>query len=280
MLALFALWLSPTTLSTAAAQDSADDQPAPAPEFALPDLDGNRHALEDYRGKIVLLDFWSRSCRSCLRLMDQSYKPLHEEYGDDERFALIGISTDNPADQRTLAQQHGYEWLKLHDERGEAFRQYGVRFIPYAVLIDEHGNKVLSGAGTQLDDAIREYLQTRLAEDDLAATANVTPDAPAGASEGGFNSLQVIVLIAVIIFVIFLTVRDKKKQPDTAAVQRRPPFNGGAHAPGLGEPSAPGGGDSGVGPAAPPNGGASPAQGEQQPRTNFMGGDLGNSDNK
>lgn len=64
----------------------------PAIPFALPDMDGNIHTMEDYRGKFVLLDFWAGWCQPCLEEFPHM-KEIYDSYSRDE-LEIIGISNE------------------------------------------------------------------------------------------------------------------------------------------------------------------------------------------
>jgi len=66
--------------------------PRPAPSFALKNLTGDTVALEKYRGKVVLLDFWATWCKPCVKSMPALQK-LHEQFVAKD-FSVVGISTD------------------------------------------------------------------------------------------------------------------------------------------------------------------------------------------
>jgi len=85
--------LGQTTLQLsqdAAWRDSLIGHPAPAWSFA--GLDGKRHSLKDYRGRVVILDFWYRGCPWCIRAMPQ-LNGLAQEYRD-RPVAVVGMNTD------------------------------------------------------------------------------------------------------------------------------------------------------------------------------------------
>ncbi len=67
---------------------------AEAPGFSLPDLSGSMKSLEQYRGSVVLLDFWATWCGPCRRAIPELVK-LQEKYRD-RGLVVLGISLDNP----------------------------------------------------------------------------------------------------------------------------------------------------------------------------------------
>ena len=66
---------------------------APVQPFALPDIIGNLHRLEDYRGKVLYIDVWATWCGPCLNERPD-FEKLVEKYQDNAGIAFIGISID------------------------------------------------------------------------------------------------------------------------------------------------------------------------------------------
>ncbi|NLN16530.1 MAG: TlpA family protein disulfide reductase [Firmicutes bacterium] len=108
-----------------------------APDFELPDLDGNRHRLSDLRGKRVFLNFWATWCPPCRAEM-----PAIQEFvnAHGEEVVVVGINAqESPSTIAKFLEEGGYEWLQLRDEKGKVFADYLVRFIPTSLYIDELG---------------------------------------------------------------------------------------------------------------------------------------------
>ena len=111
---------------------------APAPDFALEDLDGNTVQLSEHLGVVVLLDFWATWCGPCLREMPV-FISLDNQYSDDE-LKLIGIAiSDTEAKVRSYAAKEGIEFsLVMGDEKVR--HAYGdISAIPQTFLIDKKG---------------------------------------------------------------------------------------------------------------------------------------------
>ncbi len=103
--------------------------------------EGEALSLEDYRGKVVLLDFWASWCGPCRRENPNVVK-VYEKY-KDQGFEIIGISLDK--DQKRWVDAIAKDqltWPQVSDLKGwqnEVGQMYGVSSIPHTVLLDEEG---------------------------------------------------------------------------------------------------------------------------------------------
>jgi cytochrome oxidase Cu insertion factor (SCO1/SenC/PrrC family) len=97
--------------------------------------DGKKVDLADFRGKTVLLDFFSTSCPSCKRILPD-VEELQEQGGD--RLQVLLVSTDPPEQLRSYLAAEDSRLLALVED-GTAHRAYGVDTIPYLVVIDADG---------------------------------------------------------------------------------------------------------------------------------------------
>ena len=109
-----------------------------APEFSLPDLNGQTLDLSAYRGKVVLLDFWATWCAPCREEIPQ-FVELQIEYRD-QGLQIIGISMDDGPDPvRDFYQRFhmNYPVALGNAKIGELYG--GVLGLPIAFLIDRNG---------------------------------------------------------------------------------------------------------------------------------------------
>jgi peroxiredoxin len=108
----------------------------PAYEFDTTDMDGHKHALTDYRGKVVVLDFWYRGCGWCIRAMPQ-IKQIATTF-EDQPVAVLGMNTDrDEQDARFVVDRLGLNYPSLKaDGLPEKF---GVRGFPTLLVIDRQG---------------------------------------------------------------------------------------------------------------------------------------------
>ncbi len=118
------------------------DPPKPAPDFALPDLEGRTVRLADLRGKVVLLNFWATWCSPC-RDEAPSINSLFGELHARGLEVLLVSFRENPALVKQTAQAWGYAAPVLIDASGDLTgRVYGVWGPPTTYVIDRQGRLV------------------------------------------------------------------------------------------------------------------------------------------
>ena len=126
------------------------------------DLEGNSISLADYRGKVVLLDFWAVWCGPCIGEIP-NIKAVYEKY-HNQGFDVIGVSFDEDAAVlREFIAEKEIPWRQILDGGGFGgtfAKQYGVHSIPAPFLIDREG-KVLSvkARGSLLDELIEAEIE-------------------------------------------------------------------------------------------------------------------------
>lgn len=109
----------------------------PAPDFSLPDLQGNRVSLSQFKGRMVLLDFWASWCGPC-RLTMPIVESLEKEYSG--ALVLLAINLQEAPDiVRDYVRAHGIGSRVLLDEEGRVGMMYNAHSIPMHVLIDRQG---------------------------------------------------------------------------------------------------------------------------------------------
>lgn len=124
---------------------------AAAPDFTLPALDGSTVHLSDYKGKVVLIDFWSTTCDPCLAAMPHLVDLYKAQ--KDKGFVVLAISLDGPESRAAVSSvAHDKEMVfpVLLDEETSVVAQYNPkREMPFSVLVGKDGAIQWKRAGYQ-----------------------------------------------------------------------------------------------------------------------------------
>lgn len=156
---------TPRTLAKTAAWKRQLDGIGKPLELAFVDaLSGRQVSIEDYRGKVVILDFWATWCLPCIAEMPR----LQELRAAHEDVEVIGVSLDLPKAQgglrlvRDFAKEHGYDWPQYHQGKGwdsEFSSSWGVTALPALFLVDRQGNLASTTARENLEAEIARLLE-------------------------------------------------------------------------------------------------------------------------
>ena len=131
------------------------------PDFQEKDLDGKALSISNYKGKVVLIDFWATWCGPCRAELPNVLK-AYEKY-HAKGFEIIGVSLDEDKTKLTdFIKQKGMTWAQYFDGEGWSNKlagQYGIQSIPATYLLDGQGNIIARDLrGEALDDAIATAL--------------------------------------------------------------------------------------------------------------------------
>jgi|GEM_PF-1340075 len=137
-----------STLSFRRSQSSVPERPLPLSAVGQPGIAFRCQSLDgklvrfpkDYRGKIVLLDFWSQGCVPCMRAKPELARAFARHHERD--FEVLGVCLDKVDELREIRDvclKHGMTWPQLYDGQsfdGPVAKCYGVRSLPCAFLLD------------------------------------------------------------------------------------------------------------------------------------------------
>jgi peroxiredoxin len=156
MLALMACSSSP---QAAGAGVKPEKNRKAAPEFTLKDAAGRAVHLSDYRGKVVLLNFWATWCGPC-RMAMPGLQELQDKF-KDRGLEILSVNQGETAEPvRNFIQRKKYSFHVVLDQDGAVGGKYGVRGIPTLVLVDKKGMVQWLRVGySGNDDELRQLLE-------------------------------------------------------------------------------------------------------------------------
>jgi Peroxiredoxin len=116
--------------------------PRGAPDFLLPNMQGQVVRLLQLKGKVVLLNVWATWCAPCRQEMPTLETLYQRLKGKD--FVMLAVSQDVDGEKtvRSYLQEGGYTFPVLLDVQGEVGRKYGVLGYPETFIIDRQGTIV------------------------------------------------------------------------------------------------------------------------------------------
>ena len=109
------------------------------PSFKARTIDGSKSiAVDDYRGKVVLIDFWASWCPPCLKSLPK-YNELRREIGTSD-FEIVAVNVDeNTEDAKKFLAKHPVSYPIAKDPKGVLPGVFGVKAMPTSYLVDKNG---------------------------------------------------------------------------------------------------------------------------------------------
>lgn len=108
------------------------------PAFALLDMDGKTHRLEDYKGKALVINFWGTFCPGCVTEtpdLEEQYK-IH----GDKPFEIVGINlSEDRLAITNFMKQYGVTYTMLQDNNRQVEQAYGLRSYPTTFFVKPDG---------------------------------------------------------------------------------------------------------------------------------------------
>ena len=137
--------------------------------FSLKDQYGKTHTLDEYKGKVIFLNFWATWCPPCRAEMPDIQK-LYERSPREGEDAVIVLgvaapklgSEKNEAGIKAFMDKNGYYYPVLMDKGGKLFEAYGIQAIPTTYMIDRNGNLVGRVQGALSADNIEKIVKQTL----------------------------------------------------------------------------------------------------------------------
>jgi thiol-disulfide isomerase/thioredoxin len=132
-------------------------------KFSFKDADGKKVSLSDFKGKVIILDFWATWCVPC-KAEIPGFIELQKKYGD-QGLQIVGLSVD---DSQSMAKKYAVEMkmnypVLLAEGREDILRAYDpISSIPVSVVIDRQGRIVARHLGIAAMDVFEKEISPLL----------------------------------------------------------------------------------------------------------------------
>ena len=149
----------------------------PAPEFSLKDADGKVVKLSDYKGKVVLLNFWATWCGPC-KIEIPWFMEFEQNYRD-KGFAVLGVSMDEEGWSvvKPYVTQHKVNYRMVIGDDLTAQKYGGVESLPTSFLIDREGRTAAVHVGLVSKKVYQDDIAQLLGNGGIS-TASILPVPP------------------------------------------------------------------------------------------------------
>ena len=129
-----------------------------ARDFTLEALDGTEMSLSDFRGKVVLINFWATWCGPC-RAEIPDLQTAYETRQNDG-FVVLGVNVEESrATVEPFVAEFGMTYPVLFDETGQLLKLYRAIGLPMSILVDEEGLIQARHIGYLTEGQLEDYLE-------------------------------------------------------------------------------------------------------------------------
>lgn len=133
-----------------------------APNFVLEGLDGTKHQLSDYKGKVILINFWGSFCPPCVREMP-AIQRQYEKY-KDRNFVVLAVNLDESLiTVRGFVKQNQLQFPILLDH-STVRKQYGVSLYPSSFFVNSDGRIEAMREGEMTEEFMEQTLSRMLSK--------------------------------------------------------------------------------------------------------------------
>lgn len=135
-----------------------------APDFNLKDQYGVVHSLENYKGKVIFLNFWATWCPPCKKEMPD-IENIYKEYGENKKdVVILGVNSEKENEVKKFLKDKGYTFPTVIDENSEVMRKYFIQAFPTSFVIDKEGNVYGYVMGGLTKEQIKQVIEEVLSK--------------------------------------------------------------------------------------------------------------------
>jgi thiol-disulfide isomerase/thioredoxin len=136
---------------------TSQGQPSDVP--SIDDFTAQR--LDEYRGQVVVLNFWAVWCKPC-RVEMPDLEAVYQEYREQGAVVLAVNVSESSADIADFAEELGLTFPIFRDSKQEAMREYNVKILPTTFFIDRKGLVRHSRVGTMTKSVMTKQIEALL----------------------------------------------------------------------------------------------------------------------
>ncbi len=131
-----------------------------APDFSLPDMDGQQHKLSDFHGKTVIVNFWATWCPPCRAELPS----MNRAWAKVKKDGIVMIAINVGEDEDTIFSFMGdypIDFLMLLDQSSKVTQHWPIKGLPTTYVIDPQGHLYYRAIGSRKWDASKLLDQVR-----------------------------------------------------------------------------------------------------------------------
>lgn len=138
--------------------------------FTFQDLHGNPRKLDEFSGKVILMDFWFSGCKACINMNTDILQKLADRYAGQEDFVMLSISSDRKEElwKRSLHSGKYAPESSVHLNTGSEggqhpfLKHYNIHLYPHLMLIGKDGKLIQSGMYKPTYESVTELVDRSL----------------------------------------------------------------------------------------------------------------------
>jgi peroxiredoxin len=123
------------------------------PEFSFTNKDGKTIKLSDYKGKVILINFFATWCGPCMKEMPFIQKDLWEKLKNNDKFIILSFGRDHSQEEvNKFIETKKFTFPIFADKGKSIYNLFATKYIPRNYLIDSNGTVIYASTGFTTDD--------------------------------------------------------------------------------------------------------------------------------